>query len=176
MVGMLRTPTFRKSAEQSMERRQGLYPRIAAAEECTGRRAGIVGSAAAAYDLARGTYFGLMHAMSPEIRETHYILALEDVAAPPLAAMAVDLACGRAVMLVAPHGLGLASSIERAGVVVTVVGPTAGVAPCVLPELHHHHARAVAQGIHVGVVVGAWPDSTSFCLGGSCEARIAYVL
>ena len=116
-----------------------------------------MGSAAAAYDLARGTYFDLMHAMSPEIRETHYILALEDVAAPPLAAMAVDLAHGRAVMVVAPHGIGLASSIERAGVVVTVVAPATGVVPCALSELRDHHAHAVAQGIHVGVVVGAWP-------------------
>ena len=53
--------------------------------ECTG----IVGSAAAAYDLAVGTYSNLMHALVPECRDAHYVLALEDVAAHPLAAMAV---------------------------------------------------------------------------------------
>lgn len=143
-------------------------------EERTGRRAGIVGSAAAAYDLAKGTYFDLMHAMSPEIRETHYILALEDVAAPPLAAMAVDLARGRGVMVVAPHGLGLASSIERAGVVVTVVAPAAGVAPCVLSELRDHHARVVAQGMDVGVVVGAWPTLRNRNLYVAREVRRAH--
>lgn len=67
----------------------------------------------------------------------------------------VDLARGRAVMVMAPHAMGVSECIHRAGVQATVVAPEHGLTACGLRDLHHHHAQAAAQGLHVGVVIGA---------------------